>query len=497
MMKNKVSLINLISNLMLQFVTIISGFILPKIILTSFGSEVNGLVSSLTQLLGYISLVEGGISGVIIASLYKPLYEKDDYKLSSIVKTTNKFYKKIGFIFIAYAFVVSFIYPLVVKTSFSYEYVVTLSLILSISLIIQYMFSLTLRNILVADKKIYISSFLQTFIIILNIILALISIKILPSIHILKLITGGLFILQPIVYGAYINKKYKIRKDVKIDNDLINKRWNGLAVNIAAFIHNSTDITVLTMFTDLKTVSIYGVYSLIVVGLKQVVTTIETALTPSLGQEYAKENIENLNNKLDLFEYVMCLAVFLLFTLGALLVTPFVMIYTKGITDTNYYQPLFGALILIAEAIYMIKSPHLALAYSTNKFKEITKACYIEAAINIIISVVLVPKTGLIGVAIGTIIAMLYRTIYQINFTKTIIKNRNIKETYKKIGIFILGTIIGVFICLMVVPKVEFAIYSWIISAIIYTIIMIIDYYIISKLFFKKEFNFVKKYIFK
>ena len=54
---------------------------MPKIILSYFGSEVNGLVSSLNQFLAYITLVEGGITGVILANLYKPLVDKDEKKL--------------------------------------------------------------------------------------------------------------------------------------------------------------------------------------------------------------------------------------------------------------------------------------------------------------------------------------------------------------------------------------------------------------------------------
>lgn len=77
-MKNKETLLSMISGLILQFFTIISGFILPKIILSYFGSEVNGLVSSLNQFLAYITLVEGGITGVILANLYKPLVDKDE-----------------------------------------------------------------------------------------------------------------------------------------------------------------------------------------------------------------------------------------------------------------------------------------------------------------------------------------------------------------------------------------------------------------------------------
>ena len=102
-MKNKATLLNMISGLVLQFFTLVSGFILPKIILTCFGSEVNGLVSSLNQFLSYITLVEGGITGVIIANLYKPIVEQDNNKISSVLVTADRFYKKIGALFIGFS----------------------------------------------------------------------------------------------------------------------------------------------------------------------------------------------------------------------------------------------------------------------------------------------------------------------------------------------------------------------------------------------------------
>ena len=83
-MKSKVTLINVVSSLILQVVTVLSGFIIPKIILTNFDSSVNGLVSSLNQFLSYITLIEGGITGVVLANLYKPLVDHDNKKISAI-----------------------------------------------------------------------------------------------------------------------------------------------------------------------------------------------------------------------------------------------------------------------------------------------------------------------------------------------------------------------------------------------------------------------------
>lgn len=115
----------------------------------------------------------------------------------------------------------------------------------------------------------------------------------------------------------------------------------------------------------------------------------------------------------ELFEFITFISVYFCFTLSGLLITPFVQLYTNGITDVDYIQPIFGVLIVMAEGLYLIKEPHLDLSYSANKFKELSVPAFVEAGINILVSIILVHKLGLIGVAIGTIAGMTYRMALQ------------------------------------------------------------------------------------
>ena len=48
----------------------------------------------------------------------------------------------------------------------------------------------------------------------------------------------------------------KINKKTIEDKELLKDRWNGFSINIAYFIHSSTDVAILTLFTSLSTVSI-------------------------------------------------------------------------------------------------------------------------------------------------------------------------------------------------------------------------------------------------
>lgn len=493
----RITLLNVIANVILQLANILSWFIIPKIVLSYFGSSVNGLVSSITQFLSYITLIEGGITSVVTATLYKPLVEKDTRKISSIIKTSNNFYRKIGIIFILYCIALAIVYPIIFDVGFSYIYVFTLVIILSLNLLIQYMFSLTLKNLLNADKKGYIVSFVQTIILILGVILAYISTKIYPSIHILKLLTGLLFALQPIILNRYVKKNYHIDYSMEEDKDLLKQRWNGFAINLAAFIHNCTDIAILTIFTNLSTVSIYSVYTIVTTGLKSIFNAISNAIVPTIGLAYASEDAEELNKKMDMYELITFNLVFYMFTIAGLLITPFVLIYTSGINDANYNQLLFGILLVIAEALYLIKFPHLNLSYTANKFKELTKPAFIEAGINIIVSLILVNKYSMIGVTIGTICGMIYRMIYQVYFTKQLIKSRKQIIFYKKLFIFIIFTLIGLVISNLVMIKAEVNILNWTLNAILYAVIFGVLYLIADCIFFKDEINMIKKYFIK
>ena len=304
-----------------------------------------------------------------------------------------------------------------------------------------------------------------------------------------------LFTMQPIIYGIYIKNTYKIDWKAKKDDSLIKERWNGFSVNLAFFIHSCTDISILTFMNELEMISVYSVYSLVVVKLNILINSIVTNIEPIIGHAYAKGNKKELNEKLDLFEFAILALVGFIYTITGLMITPFVMIYTSNVTDADYYQPLFGVIIVIAEALYLIKAPHVSLAYSANKFKEITVPTYIEAAINIVVSILLVGKLGLIGVAIGTAAAMLYRLIFQVFFTSKILTERRQIRYYKKFLLIIIASLIGVLICRGVFPLKEYILVNWIVYAILYVFIIGAIYIIVGYIFFKKECIFLYNYI--
>ena len=136
--RTKNAMLNIIFSLLFQFVVFVKGMILPRIIIPTYGSDVNGLVSSIVQFLTYISLLEAGVGSIFRASLYKPLANGDINGVSGIINEQKLFYKKIGMIFAGYVVLLCIFYPLIAKTNVPKPYVVSLILILSVSTFAEY-----------------------------------------------------------------------------------------------------------------------------------------------------------------------------------------------------------------------------------------------------------------------------------------------------------------------------------------------------------------------
>ena len=78
-MRGRKAAINSFFYLLEEVVSVICGFILPRLILSAFGSKYNGLTTSITQFLGAAVLLRSGLGGATRAALYKPLAEHDNY----------------------------------------------------------------------------------------------------------------------------------------------------------------------------------------------------------------------------------------------------------------------------------------------------------------------------------------------------------------------------------------------------------------------------------
>ena len=260
-MRSKKALKNTITSMIYQLVSVICGLIVPRLILVSFGSTYNGITSSITQFLQCASLLVAGVGGVTRAALYKPLAAENYNEINSIVNATATFMRKTAVILTVGIGVFACFYPFLVDYEFEWFFSFSLVLILGISTIMQYYFGITYQLLLMADQKYYVVSLIQIFTTVLNTVMAIILLKSGFGIHLVKLASAFAFSLNPVLINIYVRKFYKIDRKVKPNNKALAQRWDAFGQSFASFIHNNTDVIVLTIFADIKEVSVYTVYN--------------------------------------------------------------------------------------------------------------------------------------------------------------------------------------------------------------------------------------------
>ena len=93
-MPNKDSRIklNLISSIVYQFVLISLSFLLPRLYLENFGSEVNGVLSTIKQIFTYMVLLEAGVGLATTQALYKRIGEKNYKSANEVLSATHSYY---------------------------------------------------------------------------------------------------------------------------------------------------------------------------------------------------------------------------------------------------------------------------------------------------------------------------------------------------------------------------------------------------------------------
>ena len=103
-----------------QFITLALGLIIPRLVLVNYGSETNGLLTTVTQIFTYVALLEAGIGNASVNAFYKPIVGKDVDGISDVFCATQKYFRKVTILYAVCVVVLSFGYPLVIASELDY-----------------------------------------------------------------------------------------------------------------------------------------------------------------------------------------------------------------------------------------------------------------------------------------------------------------------------------------------------------------------------------------
>lgn len=472
-----------------QIIVMIAGFITPRLMISTYGSEVNGLVSSLNQFISYISLVEAGIGGAAVFSLYKPLANKDTQGISRVVVSARKSYRQAGYVFSGGIFTLAIIYALVCSTeSLTIATIFPLTIILGINGCVDYFFVSGYRVLLTADQKNYvlsISGIVQTILrtsIICILAICKINVVILYAIAATPVIFKCLFIY------IFSKKEYPyIDKKASPDKSALNKRWDVIYQQVLGTIQTGAPTVIATVVLNFLQVSVYSIYNMVMMGLNSVLSIFITGLPAGFGELIAKEENDNLKKTVSQFEVAYYYILSIVYGVSMVMLLPFVSVYTRGLTDVNYYSPILALTMVLNGLLYNIKTPQSMLIISAGMYKETRWRVTLQGVIIVVMGVLLGIPFGLPGIVLGSCLSNLYRTIDLLFFVP-----KRITHIKPSVSIFRMFRVI-LNIVIICIPSLVFRIdvtsyLEWIVYAVIYVVYATIVVTITTWLFDKQDF---------
>lgn len=205
----------------------------------------------------------------------------------------------------------------------------------------------------------------------------------------------------------------EVKLTVSSSYDSIKQRKDILIHQVLALVLNNTDVILLMLFSSsLSVVSVYTIFAMVGSLLQNVVNSFIGMFSAKMGQLYSVRKFEDVRRMLNKYEIIYDIALFTAYSAMSILIMPFISLYTRDITDTNYYIPIVGLLFSIYGISRMFRLPYTEITSVAGHFKQTKIQAIIEVSTNLIVSVVLLPFLGIPGVLIGSIVGELYRTIH-------------------------------------------------------------------------------------
>ena len=490
MNRTKKFMYNTIATAFYQVIVMLVGFVTPRILLQYYGSEINGLVSSINQFITYFSLVEAGIAGAAVYSLYKPLADENHNEISSIVSASKKFYMQAGYIFTALVIGMALIYPLFVTTNVLPGTLITiLVIVLGAKGFLEFFTLAKYRVILTADQKTYVVSNASTIYVLIQMIIIVVLAMLRCNIVIVYAFAIFALFARSFILMIYVKKKYPyINYKAEPNTKALNKRWDALFLQVLQTVQTGTPVVIATIFTTLKDVSIYSVFNMILTGINGVLGIFTSGLSASFGDVIARKEDENLKVVYKDFEYTYYLFISLIYAVSFIMIMPFINIYTNDITDANYNQPIIGFLFVLNGLLYNLKTPQGTLVISAGLYKETRWRTLAQALIIIIAGVVLTPMLGLAGILIASCLSNLYRDIDLLFFVPKNVTKTKVADTLKNWLMLIISILIILIPTFFVNINIT-GLISWVLNAVVYTIYAAVVVIIVGNIFNKEQFK--------
>lgn len=415
MSRSKSVVINTVWEMGCHIAVILLGFLAPRFIIQTYGSEVNGLSSTITRILNIILLLQSGATTAAIFSLYKPVAENNAEEIRKNVAAAEGFFRKIAWIFFGMMLVVAAAAPFLIRSELPGLNVSVAFILMGIKSFIDLLFTAKFRVVFTAYQEkflISISTLIEQAVYYVLLFLTVFA----KAPYLLIYVWFLIGCVAKIVFlSAMFRKKHrdietKQYRHVRLE---IDSRNYALLNEVSHSLVTSSIAIILSIMYSLKETSVYSVYELVGQALSLVTAAVYTAFAPSFGNLAAGGQKEQASRVYGIFQYIYIILNIFLSMCMLFLLKPFVQIYKpENVNDIEYVNQLLAVLMVAHSLFSAFRIPYNILVSTLGYFRETWKQPVISAVLSIALSVAL-GKINYALVLVGPTVFYIINFVYQ------------------------------------------------------------------------------------
>lgn len=466
---------NMVTGLINQLLILIFRFVTRTVLIYTLGEQYLGINGLFTNILTLLSLTDLGIGTALVFSLYKPIADKDIKRQNVIIHYLKKVYFLIGLIIVGISLVLMPFLPNIIKEDVNFINLNIVFLIYVFQTASTYLFFASNTEFLNANQKNYIVNKISNIITIISNLVQILVLLLFKNFY-LYIITVVIFgIIQSAIIAFKARKMYPFIKE-KPSESLTKEEKKGIFKDCGSLLIYRTNYVVLTAtdniliskFLGLAVVGIYSNYLLIVNSIINVLSTFFNAINAGIGNLHANDEPEK---EYFIFRLVNILTVTLfgIFSIGIYcLANDFITIWIGDKFTLSHGFVIILAINLYIEGLRKFLSSYRS---SYGLFRNAKFMPLFGMIVNIVVSVILIQKIGIIGALLGTLISNLVSFMWYdpyIIYKKSFKKSP--KEYYLKNIAYLLYFILVGYLCSLIC---DFTVINGVLGFIIHGIICI------------------------
>lgn len=403
-MKTKKTVLNIITDVVPLLIVSILGIFKVKLFINHLGNETFGLYNLFSNIMLYVTLVDGGLASAVLFSLYKPNTTGDKKKFNALLSGAFKTFSKIGMIVFSIAFVVSFFVIFFIKNSpFDYWYIVLTFLLFSLSNVLAYFFVPYNALLEVKEKKYLYNLTMQIGQIVLS-VLEIIMLVLNISFPYILLMHSIVKLLAHLIEVFICKKEFPDANVFAKEKDYEFKKHLPALIfhKICGLIGSNIDTLIISSFLGLSYVAIYSTYNYIINMMRNILGKLSSSMTAIVGNTLVKSKDKTYDLYMEFNSMLFYVAIIICIPLN-LAINGFINIYYEGQIETTFLIAFSFCLILFT---FIIKQCTTMFVTAGGLYKETRNAAIVDSIINLILSLSLVHFIGISGVLIATAVSV-------------------------------------------------------------------------------------------